>query len=629
VAARAIGSEREHDDSGPVSSVGAETNDDKATGDYVAAGVTDTLASAASGHLSTLQSEDGDPDDLGDGDDDPPPSKEEEWEIFRVVAAVQLKLHAACPRPFKTLQQGAVNEDEIKLDSDHSSLAQALLYALGVVLWDRAGLGLDLPESLPVAVVAVRRVSNPKVLLVQKEIELGALPRNATRWLHGNLLIPEQCGGLFSYNVDAFGMFAESTGASALAAYLDVMAEGLRAAVRWLKLVEGLGCMPPARSMTGRTLCFPGQGDDDDDDVLTTFTHVSSPVAPSSDAHFRISQGELFQWTLDLKALYRDTRTKRSDPVYWCSDDGHDLPDQTSTVLVKVTSKACYGLVTDGQGFLYQMRAYKKGRNPEVVRQVFHLLKDSLYAVYVPFEGAGTVQIMPDLRRAMYQKLRPSGQWHTAEAWTAAWTAVKNLVRDVLIPLAEADLIHVDLRPGFDATANILYCQSTSKMVLIDVDSLVTFDAWQKLCSRPVGSNLISARLNSVYPKSPLEYVLWQAICLAETWISGTTHNDVQVRPIIDSKRDHVDSLLAKSSLSLCDRAVIEGELKRYDKYFGGVGAADRAASSVRATEASVATASSSRLPRQAGAAIPAPVTETNPRRGDTTTWRKRQFPRT
>jgi hypothetical protein len=361
------------------------------------------------------------------------------------------------------------------------------------------------------------------------------------------------------------------------------------------------GQLPPPRSMTGRTLCFPGC----DEGSLKTFSILSWPVAPSSDGHFQISQGELWKGTLDLKPLYIETTTKHSDQVYWCCDvDGKDLPDGERSVLIKVTSNPCYGLLTNGQGFLYQIKPYKKGWPPELIRRIFHLLKDSLYAVYVPVYGSGIVQIMPDLRESGYQQLCPSARFHTREDWIAAWAAFMALVSEVLLPLAEEDVVHVDIRPGFDVTANILHCQENSKMILIDVDSLVEFDKWMELSRSVVGSNLITAKPGPDDPQSSLEYVLWQVIYVAETWISRTFSHA--------ASKEEVKSRLARSPTSY-DRASIDAELDRYGQEIARV-AADLAQAARSAAEAS-AEAPSSLFPGAAGAAappVPAVTADTN-----------------
>jgi hypothetical protein len=594
-------------DCGGVPSARPDTDDGTAK-DPVVADTVATAAAAGGGGGLVVDRETGSEDSDTHDTDRPDEayksrSGEGEWEIFRVLATVELKLHSATSVPFVRIGDEApmgVNQREIDMVSDHFPLAQALMYAFGAVLWDRAALGLKLPKSLPVAVVAVRRVSDPNVLEVQAEGELGTLPQNATRWLHGNLLIPEKCGGRFYCNVDAFGMFHNSAGASALAAYLVVMSRGLKAASKWLKLVRESGRVLPPRSMTGRTLFFPGC-----EDILTKLSILSWPVTPSSDDHFQISQGELWKGKLDLKSLYGETMTKPSDPVYWCCDDAHDLPpEEAGTVLVKVTSESCYGLVTGGQGFLYQINNYKKDRAPEVVRRVFRLLKDSLYAVYVPATGSGVVQIMPDLRQAEYQQLRPSAQLLSAEAWIAAWDAFRALVVDVLIPLAEYDIIHVDIRPGFEWTANLLYRPTDSKMRLIDADSLARFDDWLKLSQNVKGSKLITARPGPDDPQSSLEFVLWQVIYVAETWISRTSSHAASILPIfVSHKTDRVNSLLA--GRSSYDRASIVAGLDRYGQEIAGV-AADLAQAARSAAEASAA--ASSVLPGAAGAAAPVPA---------------------
>jgi hypothetical protein len=490
-----------------------------------------------------------------------------------------------------------------------------------VVLWDRAALGLKLPEAVPVAVVAVRQVSDTK--LEQQDEQLGADAQSATRWLHGNLIVPEQCGGGFFCSVDAFGMFHNSTGTSALAAYLVVMEEGRKAASKWLKLVRKSERVLPPRSMAGRNLFFPGC-----EDFRKNLSILSWPVAPSSDEHFRISQGELWKGTIDLKSLYSETTTKNFDQVYWCSKDGLDLtPVGKGPFLVKVTSQACYGLLTGGQGFLYQINTYKKEWPKGKVDRVLRLLKDSLYAVYVPLDGSGIVQIMPDLRQAAYQQLRPS-----AQLLTTAWDAFSAMVMDVLIPLAEDNVIHVDIRPGFEWTANVLFHPKEPKMLLVDADSLVLFDVWKVLSKQVKGSKLITAKPGSDIPKSALEFVLWQVIYVAETWMSRTRSHDASILPIfVSHKTDRVTSLLA--GRSSCNRSTIVAGLARYSHEIAGAAGADLAQAALRVAETPAAASSSGRLPEEAdaaaAAAAAAAVTAEATQQSGTATRSKRRLPET
>jgi hypothetical protein len=391
-------------------------------------------------------------------------------------------------------------------------------------------------------------------------------------------------------------MFHNSTGVSALAAYFDVMEEGQKAAIEWLELVRESRQVLLPQSMAGRNLYFPGCND-----ISTTLSILSCPVAPSLDHHFRISQGELWKGTIDLKSLYNETTTKNLDQVYWCSKDGLDPPGVKFPILVKVTSQSCYGLLTGGQGFLYQINTYEKEWPNGKVDRVLRLLKDSLYAVYVPLDGSGIVQIMPDLRLAGYQQLRPS-----AQLLTKVWEAFSVMVKKVLTPLAEDDVIHVDIRPGFEWTANLLFHPNKFKMLLIDADSLVLFRVWKVLSKQVKGLKLITALPGSDDPQTALEFVLWQVIYVGETWMSRTQSHEASILPIFGSqKSDRVTSLLA--GRSFCNHATIAAGLERYRQEIARAADADLVPAAVSVAETPPAVAASGRLPEWADAAAFAP----------------------
>jgi hypothetical protein len=178
---------------------------------------------------------------------------------------------------------------------------------------------------------------------------------------------------------------------------------------------------------------------------------------------------------------------------------------------------------------------------------------------------------MPDLHRKGYQQLKPSEQLKSSqEEYRKAWNAFKKLVTTVLLPLAEEEVVHVDLRPGWDYTANVLYREKKPKMRLVDLDSLVLFDEWRDISSRVTSGKVITAELqiSSYRPRTALEFVLWQAICIAHTWIKRLVHNTVNVDSIIEHHKASVFARLEESSSEACDREFICSELERFGSDF-------------------------------------------------------------
>jgi hypothetical protein len=176
-----------------------------------------------------------------------------------------------------------------------------------------------------------------------------------------------------------------------------------------------------------------------------------------------------------------------------------------------------------------------------MVAELLDLLKDSLHAVYVPNEGAGLVQILPDLRREGYRDLRPEEQLLSLEQWKDAWDAFVDVVKFTLIPLANHWVVHVDLRPGHDRTANLLFRGGPAKkMVIIDLDSLVDFSEWRSLNHRLKHDDGLPCISDIASIKKPLEFVYWQVAAVAYSWINKKTSDLVTVNFIAAEWRGRV-----------------------------------------------------------------------------------------
>jgi hypothetical protein len=148
-------------------------------------------------------------------------------------------------------------------------------------------------------------------------------------------------------------------------------------------------------------------------------------------------------------------------------------------VLVKVSSLSCFGLLTGTQGFLWVMEK-------NFSKKIQKALAPSLCAVYQAENGL--VQVLPDLRIEKYGPLKPKCLKKNGY-WTAMWDGFCDLVEATLLPLAGKGIVHPDIRPGFDLTANILVKTQpkppTVTMRLIDLDSLISFKSWKGYRRQP------------------------------------------------------------------------------------------------------------------------------------------------
>jgi hypothetical protein len=103
------------------------------------------------------------------------------------------------------------------------------------------------------------------------------------------------------------------------------------------------------------------------------------------------------------------------------------------------------------------------------------MLIDVLLTLYNPPNGL--ITIMKDLSED-YNTLCPSE--YEADH-PSLWAAFIKLLRNVFIPMANLEVIHPDIRPGYDATSNIL-CKkgkgTGAATKIIDFESILSFDKW-------------------------------------------------------------------------------------------------------------------------------------------------------
>jgi hypothetical protein len=113
-----------------------------------------------------------------------------------------------------------------------------------------------------------------------------------------------------------------------------------------------------------------------------------------------------------------------------------------------------------------------------------------------------------------YRILRPIN-YNTKLA--VLWKGFHKLVQELLLPLASpyVAVVHADIRPGFNVTANIL-CRDVSneevEMKLIDYESLVRFPDWKAPTNHRgyIGDNV---------EWNPRTFVRWQCISVAYAWL--------------------------------------------------------------------------------------------------------------
>jgi hypothetical protein len=166
---------------------------------------------------------------------------------------------------------------------------------------------------------------------------------------------------------------------------------------------------------------------------------------------------------------------------------------------------------------------------------------------------------MPDFEDVGYVPLCPA---HVANKEQMC-QAFESLVKGTLLALALEDIIHADLRPGHDMTANVLYHPQKHVMRLIDLESLMDFEGGYNTL---VGDERLVSYQNG-YPgkriSSALECVLLQVVCVASVWSSMA--NEVKSELIIESywKEKVRDEVLKKLEAGESARSYIFGEFGR------------------------------------------------------------------
>jgi hypothetical protein len=500
-----------------------------------------------------------------------------DWVVWRALAVVGLKAgESVCALTRSagggdgglgnvsvSAEQGVL--DPLRVDGN-GPLAQAIMSTLAHVLPGIASLG-ELPPAIPLALVACKTAASK-----------GPLRQG---WVHGNLLTPRLCGDGYSYSVDAYGDILQEKGAnhSPVAAYVDVLTRGLGAANRFLDRLAADHALPAPHPISGRELRFgmstvPAEPPQN---LLTDVELVATPVsaygieprARTAHPHYRIYQGEMFQATVSVQALRSANISTARHKVFWCRDTS---PSTSVPVLIKVSSDSCFDLlIPSGAAFLRHL----KERPWNADGAVREALSQSLLGVYVTPDRSGLVQLLPNLQ-SEYTALSPR-DWLQANGGDALWRAFAGLVREVLLPLAGSDeqIVHCDVRAGYDVTSNIMCNAARGSMRLIDLDSLCEFGRLEKLSGVIDLKNILAKKLPDPL-KSAMGFVLGQVICAAEVWLEGTLHSEVKANATIhrgwQSLTEGADPVVAVDGAAAAggvDEALVAKVLDHYQETFG------------------------------------------------------------
>jgi hypothetical protein len=445
----------------------------------------------------------------------------DEWELLDCLATVQLRLgDTSCVEFTRDNYNHRIEPSGAdQLEDDHVALSHSILYTMDCVLPYHARRGKLGKEPLPMAIVAATKEElinddddDDQVELAAastKEVEPDAKKARKlqrTRWVSGQLHVPEALGNRFHFSVKDFGCFDdENSVENALALYFETMLFGLKVAVEVLHELAGDVPLSPPVPASGQHLMIGSAH-------LEQLEYCASPIVGANPTRWSdiwsIKQGDLYVGKLKVRSTVEDV----NNTVEFLSSNVGATAELD--VLVKVSSTAVHSVLVNPKDTftaLTSIRFSTRNRYAPQLKTLVDELGNVLYAVVNT--DVGVLTIMADLSTKGYKALRPKDYDNDL---SSLWVAFGELVKKVLLPMAEiAGVIHPDIRPGYDLTANILVHDSTScgniSMKLIDYESLVCFRDWE--CP-----NLAGRYLHRDDFEDATTFLWWQCVGLAYIW---------------------------------------------------------------------------------------------------------------
>jgi hypothetical protein len=428
---------------------------------------------------------------------------DDEWSVMECLSAAELRLsHQNLCVPFENQEN---MERSIDLAGGHAALVHVMFYAMDWVLPGLATIG-QLEDVVPWAViVGAKKDTRRKRKTKRVSIE-------SNRWVSGKIVVPQVCAEHFTYKVTGFGRMNDNKSddddaiADAVSVYLETILFGLGAAKRFADSPKPVQFVPASGKMvkigtkelnlTLRSSATMGR---------------SSQNLPNDGNQWSICQGEIFTGRLNIHDIVQADLVERGVLFVFNKED------QEVDVVVKVVSLAVHGYFTQRDSPLRGIeRIYEnnEGKKTWILRDfptVALDISNILYAAYRAFNGI--IMITADLSKQGYKKLRPQKD---NVSLAVLWTAFQELVERVLMPMADLDLVHTELRPGFNLTSNIL-CKvqgQQATMEIIDYECLVCLhnhNFRQQFDSRYVEPDL-TMKWNA------MTFLLRQCILVAYAW---------------------------------------------------------------------------------------------------------------
>jgi hypothetical protein len=434
-----------------------------------------------------------------------------------MTATVELKLESSSCACFTRDGNTLKNP---KLATAHGPMGQAIMYSMD--MWHclaRRGVTV---ESLPVVVLARKTGAEPKRIKIC--------------CLEAHVQVPKYCGTPFKYSIDRIVSFDGTTGLTkaeamsdiesrdkrAIAIYIRTMRIGLENADKIRKNRKMVNPVPPV-SLCCRNLL---RG-------VSCAKLIASPI-PCEEYQWitglKISQGELFHLSSPTKTMFSGL-----GKFHWfVASEERDVP-LTNDCIVKVSCASVHNY--------YVHPSECKDALNNLFYEGSTKLKEKISEVLLGYcyTGKTVISVMKDLRTGDKPfKLLELRSFRGRKRYKL-WKAFRRLVKSLLLPMADANVIHLDIRSSSEFTYNILVYEDVNevdcKLQLIDFDSVVLYsDAnsvddegqsnaiwWNKV------AELVSADeeghdgdidSNSVVVEgvSAYQYLFWQVLWIAYRW---------------------------------------------------------------------------------------------------------------
>jgi len=461
--------------------------------------------------------------------------------IADVTVVINLKLSDTSCHPFHVrvgkrdwIENGGVLLRDPDLAYDHGPIAEELLYTLKTVVPCLVRNNIQ-PQQVPILVLAGRNKS--------KCDEGGSTTSIRLHFVQGALHIPDCFDGIFHYSISSGGGFDQYE--QAIAAYIHTLYYG---AIKAIQSTTGSNS-PVAPAM----LC--SQEHKMDGYRIENCRLIASPIVGDKRSfllqEFKVNQGELFRALL-LGSFF----VQCTDSLQWVAEN--IVPEESYPVIIKVSCVSVHDMLVEP---LMAGCAFMKAKGCTN-------LADSLLGVW-DTSRACLVTIMRDLGQLGFQELKP---YTCTDHLVPLWIAFVVLVNRVLLPLAQKNIVHCDIRPGWDYTANIMMRKEIDHqsscvidLRLIDLESL----AMVRDCSvvPNVRNSFHISYDRQQRSKTGLNFLWWQCLLIAYTWFGRKNSESIHVSAFVWDCRqgnigNHMEYLSEKEKSTLSSIACGEEVLQ-------------------------------------------------------------------